>query len=571
MALKRLSNNEVLLVCQNFIAGRGFSCSLNLDNNIKKYLLKYNYVYKNEESFDDLYFLDKKFYKNYKKDIEKLGLNRIEKELIKDYCALNFIYFDEEVMHLFLNNPKFHFYWSGYRGTVCSTDNSKLDVYIKDLCLCHDLQENKIVIGMLAVDLINLSEQSQLILQPFILDDDGRRYEMHSYNIKNLIFGQFLDTEEESIYDVLLEGIKIVNFIFEIKYNFKLFKNEYNTSDLQFYMPLFFPTKINRFNFMMELSKIFLDNINGKKLKEKIKSEYETMLNNKEFTLDDLAKEEFRGLRLFKTYFGQYDLFNMISYEKLDNIRKLRTEPAHKIYQNDLNYLYNKEQDILLKDLYRVLNNIIKVEDPNCEYVKKYKNGVYSCFYGKSGCILEANGFNNKRYRYYDGYIRLINDKFCVRDSEILIAGNNLEIIKKSIVKKLHINCKIAITDCEKIVEIIFNQKICIPTEKELSSFFYGQAFINTTFSKNGNYKINGKNLYNDFKKKNYKFCYLFADATELCFDYEKIFKMINNDATELFGCGLLMIGLSNNFASDNSNIFLDDFNDFYIKNNTWD
>ena len=192
-------------------------------------------------------------------------------------------------------------------------------------------------------------------------------------------------------------------------------------------------------------------------------------------------------------------------------------------------------------------------------------------FMEKSGCILEANGFNNKRYRYYDGYIRLINDKFCVRDSEILIAGNNLEIIKKSIVKKLHINCKMAITDCEKIVEIIFNQKICIPTEKELSSFFYGQAFINTTFSKNGNYKINGKNLYNDFKKKNYKFCYLFADATELCFDYEKIFKMINNDATELFGCGLLMIGLSNNFASDNSNIFLDDFNDFYIKNNTWD
>ena len=84
MALKRLSNNEVLLVCQNFIAGRGFSCSLNLDNNIKKYLLKYNYVYKNEESFDDLYFLDKKFYKNYKKDIEKLGLNRIVNALIKD-------------------------------------------------------------------------------------------------------------------------------------------------------------------------------------------------------------------------------------------------------------------------------------------------------------------------------------------------------------------------------------------------------------------------------------------------------------------------------------------------------
>ena len=433
------------------------------------------------------------------------------------------------------------------------------------------MQENKIVIGMLVVDLIDLSEQSQLILQPFILDNDGRRYEMHLYNIKNLIFGQFLDTEEESIYDILLEGIKVVNFIFEMKYNFKLFKNEYNTSDLQFYMPLFFPTKINRFNFMMELSKIFIDNINGKKLKGKIKNEYETMKNNKEFTLEELSEEKFRELRLFKTYFGQYDLFNMMSYEKLDKIRKLRTEPAHEIYQNDLNYSYAKEQDSFLKDLYRVLNNIIKVEDPNYEYVKKYKNGAYSCFYGKSGCILEANGFNNKEYRYYDGYIRLINDKFCVRDSEILIAGNNLEIIKKSIVKKLHINCKIAITDCERIVEIIFKQKICIPTEKELSSFFYGQEYIKTFSGKRQNYKIKGKKLYDDFKKKKYKYCYLFADSTDLYYTYDEIIKIIDNEPLKLFGCGLLMIGLSNNFSSDNSNIFLDNFSDFYVKNNTWD
>lgn len=74
------------------------------------------------------------------------------------------------------------------------------------------------------------------------------------------------------------------------------------------------------------------------------------------------------GLRLFKTYFCQYDLFNMISYEKLDQIRKLRTELAHKIYQNDLDYSYAIEQDGLLKDLYRVLNNIIKVKDPNHEF-----------------------------------------------------------------------------------------------------------------------------------------------------------------------------------------------------------
>lgn len=47
-----------------------------------------------------------------------MGLNRFEKELIKYYFALNIIYFDEEIMHLFLYNSKFHFHWSGYRGYV---------------------------------------------------------------------------------------------------------------------------------------------------------------------------------------------------------------------------------------------------------------------------------------------------------------------------------------------------------------------------------------------------------------------------------------------------------------------
>ena len=165
------------------------------------------------------------------------------------------------------------------------------------------------------------------------------------------------------------------------------------------------------------------------------------MKNNNEFTLGNLKKEGFRGLRLFKTYFGQYDLFNMMSYEKLDQIRKLRTESAHKIYQNDLDYSYAIEQDSLLKDLYRVLNNIIKVEDPNHEFLIKYKDGIYNCFYGENGSIFETNGFNNKKYHYYDGYLRLINDKFNVREAEVLVVGNSIDSIKKALIKMPHNNC----------------------------------------------------------------------------------------------------------------------------------
>ena len=80
-----------------------------------------------------------------------------------------------------------------------------------------------------------------------------------------------------------------------------------------------------------------------------------------------------------------------------------------------------------------------------------------------------------------------------------------------------------------------------------------------------------GKKKYEEFKKRNYKYCYLIADSTDLYWDYNKTINMINEKPTELFGCGLLMTGLTNNFANDNSNLFIDNSRDFYIKNNIWD
>ena len=113
--IKELNSEEVLSVCKEFIKGRGYTCILNIEEKIKNYLIKNNYIYSQMEGY---YLLSTKFYTDYKKIIDNLNLNKFEKELIKEYFALKIIYFDEEIMHLFLNNPKFHFVWSGYRGYV---------------------------------------------------------------------------------------------------------------------------------------------------------------------------------------------------------------------------------------------------------------------------------------------------------------------------------------------------------------------------------------------------------------------------------------------------------------------
>lgn len=566
--IKKLNNEEVLSVCEVFIKGRGYACRLSIEERIKEYLIKNKYIYSRIGSD---YFLSSKFYKDYKKVIDNFNFNKFEKELIKEYFALKIIYFDEEIMHLFLNNPKFHFVWRGYRGYVCSTEDSMLDVHIKDLCLCHDLEENKIIIGALLVDLIECSEQSQQILQPYMLEEDDK-YEFHEYNYKNLFEGKWLDTNELDIYSVILIGIKIVNYIFTKKYGFKLYKNEYNVENLQFFMPLFYPTKINRFNFMMELAKIFLDNINGKGLKKLIQKQYEDMHNKNEFSLEDLKKEEFREFKTFKTYFSKYSEFNSLSFEKLDEIRRLRTEPAHKIYINDLNYMYSKEQDETLLNMYRIIYNIIKVEDPDYQILNVYEGGEYKCFYGSKGAIDTNNGFNAKRYEYYNGYVRLTNEKFKVKDSEILIAGNDIEIIRKILLDHIKLNFKnIKKRDINMLLETIFNKDIAKANEREIKSFFYGQAYIKMIYGECKNYKKEGKKLYKQFLKSNYKYIFVIADSTELYWNISKTLEMVKKNNDTLFGSGILMYLLSNKFAEDKSNIFNNNSKDLLIINNVWD
>ena len=556
------------MVCNEFIKGRGFTRFLDLEEDIINYLKRYDYISKNG---DYGYALNDKFYKNYKKDIESLGLTKFQKELIKEYSPFTPIYLDGELMHLFLNNPNFHFSWSGYMGYVCSTDESKLDIYIKNVCLSHDLKENKIVIGIFLVDLIDLSYQSQIMLEPFMLENKDDRYEFHQYNIKNLIYGEWLNVNEEDIYTVLLEGIKIVNYIFEQKYGFKIYKNEYECGDLQFFMPLFYPTKINRFNFCMEIYKVFLDNINKKSLKKKIIRDYDKMPNKSDIDMVKLEKGEYGIFSLFKLYFGQYKQFYEISYNKLDEIRNLRTEPAHQIYINDLNFDYCKEQDEILINLYRIINNIIKVEDNDYKYLKEYKNGDYVCFYGEHGSILQKNGFNSKQYRYYDGYLRLNNDKFQVRDAEILIAGNSKEEIKQILQNHFKNNSDLKEDDIKYMIDIILNSEICIPTNRELRSFFYGHAYLKQFYNEIRNYKRTGMKLYEDFLKKGYKYFIILADSSELYWNINKTLQIIKKDKEDLFGCGIILHLLTNNFSNDDSNIFNVQKDNMLFLNNVWD
>lgn len=77
--------------------------------------------------------------------------------------------------------------------------------------------------------------------------------------------------------------------------------------------------------------------------------------------------------------------------------------------------------------------------------------------------------------------------------------------------------------------------------------------------------------LYKDFLKKNYKYYIIFADSSELYWNFEKTLQIIKKENENLFGCGLLLYLLTNNFSNDDSNIFIKQIDNMLFSNNVWD
>ncbi len=125
--------------------------------------------------------------------------------------------------------------------------------------------------------------------------------------------------------------------------------------------------------------------------------------------------------------------------------------------------------------------------------------------------------------------------------------------------------------DIDMLLEIVFNDDIAKANNKEIKSFFYGQAYIKKFHGECKNYKNEGRKLYQEFLELNYKYIFVIADSTELYWNLRKTLDIVKKDNDTLFGSGILMYLLSNNFAEDKSNIFNHNNKDLLIINNVWD
>lgn len=369
------------------------------------------------------------------------------------------VYFRNELLAQYLNNPNYHFFWNHYRGSIVATDEVNDDEYFKNICLGYDLFNNAPITMMFVGDVLKLDFEHQRYIERFEIKKRDHLV-LNQEVINNLIYGKRSKIENSDIYNVIIIGMKLLNEIFESSFNLKLFREIKDYRDYEYFRPIFITSKLNYYLFVLELYKLIFDNISIKTLKHLI-------VMKTPICKDELNDQKLwpRG-RITKESLGES---NNLFLKKLSDIRNI---PAHKIYENELNKKYWHEQDKLLIETYIFINSLI-VEFSNSSH--KEKIDYYEGLFGKDGKISTGNSFNQTPYIYYDGQIRLICEIFGQKDAEYMIAFKT----KEDMVLKLTNYISSIREDLNEetikyLTDRILNQEAKTPDKEIINSFFKG-------------------------------------------------------------------------------------------------
>ncbi|MDY0294614.1 MAG: hypothetical protein RBQ71_02290 [Acholeplasmataceae bacterium] len=415
-----------------------------------------------EVTKDGFIRLTEKFISDYEADLTGRGFTFYQIQSLNKHFLYP-IYFNNELLAQYINNPNYFFRWNHYRGTIVSHDDGVDIAYLKNICLAHNLKEKKPVIAMFLGDVVKLDKNHQSYIERFEIIEK-HHLEMHEEVIKNLIHGERSSYDSTDIYNLIVIGRRIINDLYQNKYSYIFFNTVMETTEYEYFHPIFISTKLNYYLFVLEVYKILYDNINKSNLKKILKQR------------DGLSTEDITRLSMFDLVSRVVGFDSTIYLKKINDTRNI---PAHEIFTNELDANYWEKQDDILIDTYRFINSIIaSLNDPLPEPYKEYQN-----VFGREGRVLTGNGFNQPPYSYYDGQIRLICEAFQERDAEFLIAFKSLESIKSKLSE--YISLKRPDLKSESIkhaVEMIFSIDYK-PTKKMVFSFFKGYEYIKQFYS----------------------------------------------------------------------------------------
>lgn len=278
------------------------------------------------------------------------------------------MYFAVDVLELYVNNPQYAIWDCGYRGNICIQDweaaqeDSIHSEYIKDFGIAYPREEPRDrdrAIGVFLRDLSKLNFEAQCKWRGFLLQDQNE-FRVNYGFIQNLIYGDWVT--EYWIFDALLNEIKVINAMCDSIGLPKLFCNEYSreSQDLIGYRIVLIPSLRNYYEFVSALEKIVVNNLN-----------YDTFQKTARFIkpverkkADGLLKgsiemlEEWFEANYYSTNPYGYEMFKKHISGTFRKVRKIRQEPAHKLYDNKHDKTVYRQQNELIEEVYNAVKDL---------------------------------------------------------------------------------------------------------------------------------------------------------------------------------------------------------------------
>ena len=272
---------------------------------------------------------------------------------------LQIVYFNIEILEIYMNNPKYSTHYNGYSGNIFVNDDYIFEAdeqyeEIKRFGLAYNRGNyEKRAVGVFISDLDCESSKVQKLWECYQLKNQTEWVIAENFKI-NYLNGDW--SSDYWVFDMLLEEMSLINRLID---NLKLprfFTNEYSPGSNENpsgYRGILSPTLDNYYSFVSLLEKMTINNISSKMFDVNvlgisgIPSQNGASPDEKIFgSLNKLEKWLEINLKSFP--------INVI-IEPLRRLRKERQIPAHKTIENKYDTSLYAKQNLLVFEIYHAM------------------------------------------------------------------------------------------------------------------------------------------------------------------------------------------------------------------------
>lgn len=295
-------------------------------------------------------------------------------ELKRGEAQLKMIFFDPQIIVMYITNPKYINIFYGHRGYLSmreeyyDPENDKGEL-VGDYAIAYKYGDKpERAIGVSLRELGNLSSRQQMRWKSFELPEQSK-YVVNKRYAKEMFNGEW--SKDIWIFDALLEEMAAINMLCKAIGIPPMFFKTYSSTEEERpigYITLLVPTKRYFYEFIVSLEKLLISNLNPKTFTTN--GPHVRPVNH----LDSEEKEK-GTLTLLSEWMTSNTLpkdnVDEFIVDPLRKIRKTRQLPAHKLDVDDYNLDYITKQVDVIKAAYTAIG-VIRLrlsKHPNCREI----------------------------------------------------------------------------------------------------------------------------------------------------------------------------------------------------------